>query len=192
MSTVCLSVKTTAHCHCHCNFTKTNYLDNNCFSRLKDFPFAFRCFRIFLCSFPERERERKNIALFTHSHFHWNKKSFTAWYPGCGHSSSWAQFAFQVVFSLLRSRFCFYVYMSFTNANHFSKWFEWEKNVEKLEHTRIKLSKLSSKSVGLRVINIEHHWQWCSWQKGATKKNAFGEVFFLVGGPEKWSKWMFG
>lgn len=34
----------------------------------------------------------------------------------------------------------------------------------KVEHTRIKLSKLSSKSVGLRVINIEHHWQWCSWK----------------------------
>lgn len=46
----------------------------------------------------------------------------------------------------------------------------------KVEHTRIKLSKLSSKSVGLRVINIEHHWQWCSWENIL---HTFGVAHFI-------------
>lgn len=101
VSKVCLSVKATAHCHCHCNFAKTNYLDNNCFS-FERFPICFCCFQFF---FLRQKRRKKRFSVIRIS---LKQEVIHRVMSGCGHSSSSVQFAFQVVFSLLRCPFFFF------------------------------------------------------------------------------------
>lgn len=130
--------------------------------RLKDFPFAFVAFTVFVIFW----RNKKHNA-FRSFVFHWKQEVIYRVMRG---HSEWSILVYILVgwcfFSLLRF---FYVRTCHSPMQTiFLNDFESEKKCGKVEHTRIKLSKLSSKCVGLRVINIEHHWQWCSWRKKFT------------------------